>query len=347
LESASIVYPRLTADPSLPVETGQAQNRMFITYVLNNYTNDVNTGDEYRQRILCETKTFELKDVKKTAVQYSLKDFKNILSDTNSVEIAYHNLNAPPIPGKAQRRLIEQIKSFFYKNDLTDSLPLKQIESKAIAFENYQLAYTPPLLENIFGPINLAGSKINDALMAEGKFTHCKDENNIDDINWWIRSGTIQYIEGIETVVDAENRFFVPISYTEPFGAKTKVKYFSDYFLMIEETEDALLNINKVLTFNLRTLSPQRIQDANNNISEVYSDELGLVKALALFGKGNEADDLSGINEFTSNTEEASINDFFNSVNSTDLITFGKSLLKHASAFFVYDLHRYENTNGK
>ena len=139
-------------------------------------------------------------------------------------------------------------------------------------------------------------------LMLEGKFTHSEGDDN-----WWIRSGTTQFIEGAETVADAQNRFYVPISYTDPYGAKTKVKYYSNYFLFIEETEDALGNKAKVELFNFRTLSPQRMKDPNDNISEAITDELGLVKAMAVFGKGNEADDLTGLNEFTTAAEETQV----------------------------------------
>lgn len=88
--------------------------------------------------------------------------------------------------------------------------------------------------------------------MLEGKFTHREGDDS-----WWIRSGTTQYIDLAEAIADAKNRFYVPISYTDPYGAKTKVKYYSDYFLFIEESEDALGNKQKVELFNFRTLSPQ------------------------------------------------------------------------------------------
>ena len=73
---------------------------------------------------------------------------------------------------------------------------------------------------------------------------------------------------------------------------------------LLEETEDALGNKSTVDLFNFRTLTPQRMKDPNHNLSEVITDELGLVKAMALFGKGNEADDLIGLNEFSSQEEQ-------------------------------------------
>lgn len=332
LEAASVVYPRMKADTSLPLETQEAQNKTLITYVQNKFTNnDIDTADEYRLRVLSEVKTFELKGVAKTNSSYSVDEFENILTVANEVD--YHQTEINPVPGISQKRFIEHIRTIFYKNDLTGALPLHQLESKGLPFESYQLAYTPALIANIFG------TKVNAALMLEGKFTHSEGDNN-----WWIRSGTTQFIEGTETVADAQNRFYLPISYTDPYNAKTKVNYYNDYFLFVEETEDALGNRTKVDLFNFHTLSPKRMKDPNDNFSGVLMDELGLVKAMAVFGKGNEADDLTGLNEFSYPAEINLVNDFFHATPSDVLVTHGKNLLQHATARFVYDFDAYKNS---
>ena len=331
LESASVVYPRLMPDMTLPADTQQAQGQTAIIYTQSRYTNDAKGNDEYRLRLPSEAKTFELKGVQKTGDYYSLADFDNILA--SSVEVAYHQVETNPAPGTSQKRLIEHFRTLYYKNDLSGPLSLHLLESIGISFESYQLAYTPGLITDIFG------TKVNAALMLEGKFTHSEGDDN-----WWIRSGITQFIEGAETVVHARNRFYSPISYTDPFGAKTKVKYYSDYFLFIEETEDQLSNKVGVDLFNFRTLTPRRMKDANDNISEVISDELGLVKAMALLGKGNEADDLTGISEFTTPAEQTMSANFFNAPASDTLVTLGKNLLQHASVRYVYDFDAYKNT---
>jgi hypothetical protein len=120
------------------------------------------------------------------------------------------------------------------------------------------LAYTPTLLTDIL-------NKGHEDLMLEGRFITAGDDG------WWISPGTRQIIENAETVLDAQNRFYTPISYTDPYGARTKVKYHSDYFLFIEETEDALGNKTSVDFFSFRTLSPRRMKDANANLSEVLA----------------------------------------------------------------------------
>ena len=348
LESAAVVYARLPdsfllpENLSLPQETKDAQKRTTIIFTQNQFTNDpLQTHDAYRLRLPSEVKTFELKGVDKTGSGgfYTVADFNKVLSADHSeaIDIFYHEIDQAPTAGIIQRRLIEHIRSIFYKNDLSGPLDLGKLESRAMPFENYQLAYTPELLTDIFG------AKVDAALMLEGKFTDLDGDGN-----WWIRSGTTQFTEGAETFADAQNRFFVPVSYTDPYGAVTKVKYYGGnmlrYFLFIEETEDALGNKASVDLFNFRTLSPQRMRDPNDNLSEALTDELGLVKALAVFGKETEADDLTGLNEFTDAAETAAVADFFNSINSGDLTSDGKNLLQHATARFIYDFDAYKNT---
>lgn len=334
LESASVVYPRIKADVSLPIETQQAQNKTQIIYAQNRFTNDINTADSYRLRHPSEAKTYELKGVARVNSLYSVNEFENIL--TVAVEVNYHRIDTNPGPGTSQKRLIEHIRTLYRSNNLKDALPLHQLQSLGLSFESYQLAYTPTLITNIFG------TKVNAALMLEGKFT-----NSEGDDNWWIRSGTTQFIEGVETVTAAQNRFYAPISYTDPYGAKTKVKYYSNYFLFIEETEDALGNKQNVESFNFRTLAPKRMKDANGNFSEVMVDELGFVKALAIFGKGNEGDDLTGLTEYKTVADDNSIDAFFNfnkKFTYSPVDVDAQNLLKHATARFVYDFDVYKNS---
>ncbi|OGW17913.1 MAG: hypothetical protein A3G93_02970 [Nitrospinae bacterium RIFCSPLOWO2_12_FULL_45_22] len=339
LESAAVVYPRMLADAALPAETQQAQNTTAIIYTQNHFTNDVISDDEYRLRLPSEVKTFELKGVTKANPLYSLNDFENILTAANEAD--YHQIDANPAPGTSQKRLIEHIRNIFYKNDLTGALALHQLESLALPFESYQLAYTPALIADIFG------AKVNAALMLEGKFTHSEGDDN-----WWIRSGTTQFIQGTETAADAQGRFYIPVSYNDPYGAVTNVEY-DAYFLSLRVTTDALGNkiTGKV---NYRTLLPRWLKDQNANISEALYNELGFLKALAIEGKdnnndeiGDQADDLLGLTEHETISESGQLFSFFNSAKKfryklVDLDA--EKLLGNATVRFVYDFDVYKNS---
>lgn len=331
LESATVVYPRIKKDPSLPVETQEIQNKTMITFSRNIFTNDVINDEAYRLRLPAETITYELKGVAKQGHLYSINDFKEVL--TAAVPVDYHKHDENPAPGNPQKRLIEHICTMYRSNNLKDPLPLYHLESLALPFESYQLAYTPSLVNEIFG------AKVTDDTMIEGKFTQLES-----DKGWWIRSGTTQYVDTGEAVADAGNRFYLPVSYTDPYGAKTKVKYDTNYYLYIKETQDALGNETKIEVFNFRTLSAQRMKDLNHNYSEVMTDELGLVKAIAVLGKGDEADDLTGLAEFSSPSENSIVHEFYQASSSDVLLGYGKSLLQHATARFVYDFDAYKNS---
>ena len=332
LESAAVVYPRKIPDLSLPPETRDEQNKMAVIYSQHQFTNDIISADVYRLRLPSQVKTFELKGVDKTGAFYSPGNFEDILLDVNSDTAFYHELDKPLIIGKAQKRLIEHIRTVYCRNNLTGALPLHELESLAIPFESYQLAYTPQLVTDIFG------LKVNAALLTEGKFT-----NSEADDNWWIRSGTTQLKAAAENQTHAQNRFYTPISYTDPFGAITKVKYYGSYFLFIRETENALGNKAGVVRFNFRTLSPERMKDINGNFSESITDELGLVKAVAVMGKGNEADELTGITDITTTAESTAVNNFLHAPDSVQLTNRGKDLLNRATTRFVYDFDAYIN----
>lgn len=334
LESASVVYPRLKPDSSLPIETQNVQKQTLVIYTQNSFTNDIDTPVSYRLRLPSEVKTYELKNVGKSHALYSVTDFENILTD--AVEVEYHQVDANPAPGTSQKRLIEDIRTIYRSNNLINPLSLYQLESLALPYESYQLAYTPMLIKDIYG------EKVDEDLMLEGKFTRREGDDS-----WWVSSGTMQYIDLAEAIADAQGRFYVPISYTDPYGAKTKVRYYGDYYLFIEQTEDSLGNISKVDSFNFRTLSPQRMKDPNNNISEAITDELGLVKALAISGKGDEADDLIGLTEYRTDADDDSIAAFFDDYKKfiySPVDADAQNLLKHATSRFVYDFDAYQNT---
>lgn len=341
LESASVVYPRLIADTSIPLATQSQQAKTVITYTENNYTNDVISADTYRLRLPSATRTFELKGLIRAGSFYTPLDFKDILTDPRSDEAAYHEINKPLIAGKAQRRLIEHICSIYYNTGLTAPLPLHQLSSRGIPYERYQLAYTPQLLTDIYAL--KANNAVLQDLMLEGKFSHATNATGNEDTNWWLRSGITHFLLSGETITDAAARFFSPMAYTDTYSATTTVAYESNY-LMIRQTVNALGNTSSVTRFNFRTLAPVQIRDINGNLSEVVHDELGMVKAVALMGKGDEADKLTGLTEVSSAAEAAEVQNFLNAADSVQLTAIAKSLLKGATSRFIYDFEVYKNT---
>ena len=327
LESAAIVYPRRNVDETLPSDTQAEQAKTTIIYTHNAFSNDVIDGTNYRLRLPSEVKAFELKHLPKTENYYTQSDFENIL--TTAKELVYEDFDNE-LSEETSKRCIEHVRSIYLSNDLLSPLPLNQLESLGFPYESYQLAYTPSLIEDVFG------DKVNDILMEEGRFTHSEG-----DENWWVRSGTVQFRTTDEAIEEAKNRFYLPLSYTDPYGAVTSVKYYKDYYLFIEATTNALGHTEEVEAFNFRTLSPQVMKDINGNLSIGITDELGLVKAMAVMGIGDEADNLDEITAITDSEETELLKDFFNATNSIELAEKGKTLLKGASTRFIYDFENY------
>lgn len=120
LESASIVYPRIKTDTTLPLSTQQAQNRSSIIYTRNSFTNDIKTDEAYRLRLPSEVATYELKGVPKTGPLFRPDNFIAILETAQTLE--YRQFDTQPEPDKSQKRLIERIATVYRSNNLASLL---------------------------------------------------------------------------------------------------------------------------------------------------------------------------------------------------------------------------------
>ena len=273
----------------LPDETQRAQGQTVVIYTRNRFTNDAIGEDGNRLRLPSEAMTFELQAVARSGRYYEADDFQDVLSEAATSFVEYAESDKPSRgregAGETDRA---RKKHVFYNDELTGALPLHQLDSLALPFETYQLAYTPSLLADVFG------TRVDEALMQEGRFTHSEG-----DANWWVRSGSKQFIGKDETALERRSASIPPSHIPILTAPRRRSRHDRDYFLFIEEIEDAAGNTTSIDLFNFRTLSPARLKDANANLSEVLVDELGLVKAMAVYGKGDEADDLAGLADFT------------------------------------------------
>ncbi len=335
LQSAAVVYPRPVPDLDLPEPVRRAQDERIVLFKDNRFTNDAVGEDTYRLRLPAETRTFQLKGVEKSGEFYTPTDFTDILSDDRSDAVPYQQFEQPPNPGRAQRRLVEHVCSLYYRDDLGEALPLYQMASLGLSFESYRLAYSPDLLTDIFG------TRLDAAALAEGGFVALPGHSG-----QWMPSGRAIYRGEGESPAAAQTRFFTPVAYLDPYGATTEVSYLGGYFMHLEETADPFGNLSRVEQFNYRVLAPRRVRDVNGNLSEALHDELGLVKAIALFGKGSEADELTGLAETTDPQEHTAIQDFFQAPDSAQLTARGNDLLQRATTRFVHDLDT-DLANGK
>lgn len=367
LESASVVYgrQRLPVEPELDASKTndphlqhcieravQAQRQSHVIITKNEYTADNQRGERsYRLPVLWQTRAYEINGLYPKSTDneacsddltlFSITDFKGLLKRTDVVERPYQQIAAPE--GQYSKRQIEQVRSIFLDDeDLVSPLPLGMQGARGLPYEQYQLAYTPELLDHIFksnpGADNTAPIAVTQADMLDGRFEPL-------DGNWWIRSGITHFIYGAGTANAAFSRFFVPVAYTDPFGSVTEIAY-DTHTIFVQKATDALGNVSSVDQFSYRNLAPTQMRDPNDDVSEVLLDELGMVKAMALLGKGDEADNLEGWTEWETPEEKADSESFWKELSNIEtdsalLQQTGRALLRAATARFVYDFDRF------
>src|SRR5215213_5383167 len=116
----------------------------MITYTENRVTYAIDIADGYRIPLPCESCTYELTDYTPTgaAGRFQFADF--VQPDPGDLNALLHifdteiNYEDQPTNGKQRRRLIEQVRTVYRKNDLTALLPLLEVESLALPGESYK-----------------------------------------------------------------------------------------------------------------------------------------------------------------------------------------------------------------
>jgi RHS repeat-associated protein len=350
LQQAAVAYPRVrpfTEEASpLPPNTEalirQVQAELHIGYTETRYTNDVDLEDHYRLRLPFEVSTFEVtgicpqdEDDRTSAdpwddIYFTLEELRRFrLSETYQTEgidvetIPYHLL---PDRISPQKRMVEQVRTLYFNENLVDSLPLGELNHLGLPYETYKLALTDDLLDAILRE-KLEG-------LAEDGETYSDTVRRILQLGgyyrwngqWLARSG----IAGFAS--DATDHFYLPERYTDPFNQVTELTY-DPYDIYIRQTADPLGNTTSVEAFDFRVLAPAVIKDPNDNLSAVAFDILGLPAGTAVMGKnGDESgDNLTGFREDLTIDEVSAFftNDDYNEAQARDW-------LGQATARFVY-----------
>ena len=322
LKSVAIGYPRR-------VPAFDEQKKALATLTENQVTNAVLEDNAYRTPLPVETKTYEL--TAPTLKGAKPLDFAAVVALLASAsEIAYE---AAPTPGQTQKRLIEQVRALYRKNDLSALLPTGKLESMALSGESYKLALTPGLLDVFQGKVS-RGDLISMLTGAEGQY------RNLDGSNlFWIPSGRVFYspTPGDSTQQElpfARANFFLPHRFQDSFGNSTVVGYDSKYSLLANSTRDAVGN-EIVAEHDYRVLKPKTVTDANGNRSEARFDALGMLAGAALRGKATGIVEGDSFDDFTVDVTTAQIKALFDAPDPRALAI---TLLGTATTRIVYDL---------
>ncbi|GHO82382.1 SpvB/TcaC N-terminal domain-containing protein [Dictyobacter formicarum] len=344
LQSVAVVYPRLGTYVDATLQDGaqeliqHVQSELHLAYIETRYTNDVNNvlePDSYRLRLPCEVLTYELTGIMSRDRYFTLDELRAYkLSDTYQTgrmaveEIAYHLL---PNRTSPQKRIVEHARTLFFATTLDAPLVLGQLNALALPYESYKLALTNDMLELIFKDkiqpdVQAALTDKQTGGYLSGADLTTRFGGNTTD-QYWICSG----VAGFNA--DAAQHFYVPERYTDPFGNPTTLTY-DLYDLFIQSSTDALGNRTEVTEFDFRVLAPHKMKDANDNLSEVRFDVLGMPTAMTVMGKGNEGDNLNAFDAALLNPDLTTMQEFF--VTKDYSVADAKKLLRGASTRNVY-----------
>ncbi|MEA2163478.1 MAG: hypothetical protein QOK37_1605 [Thermoanaerobaculia bacterium] len=347
LKTAAVAYGRRQADAALEGRDQQNQSALHVTYAENSVTNSVEAPDQYRVPLPCEARTYEVTGLSLPAgtPRFTLDELRNA---TSAAPIIGYEQSATP--GTLQKRLIEHARTLYRRNDLGAALPLRVLESRALPFETYKLAFTPALLTVVYG------DRVTDAMPAnDGRYVHTEGDDQ-----WWIPSGRILYSPGAtddaaSELAHAVQHFFRPRRYRDPFGHDTAILY-DQFDLLLLESEDALGNRitagerddalspddpDRIENKNdYRVLQPRLVTDPNGNRSAVSFDAMGMVVGTAVMGKRDEAvrrgDLLDG---FVPDLPDAEI-----AAHLAAPLADPHSILGRATTRLIYDLFAYLRT---
>lgn len=320
-KSASLGYPRRTTTSNSPFPE---QLETLCTYSEFDFANLTNDPTFYRVGVPCETRSFEVTGLGKPSANgfYDYGDLQARLP--NSPEIPYEE--TPP-PG-LQRRLLSKSRSLYFKNDLTGPLPLGQVESLALPYESYSLAFTPGLLANAYGSLidesmlSDDGKYLKDADYAASGLFPASDDPDLR----WIPSGRRLFDPA---------RFYQPVQFTDPWGNSTKVTY-DAYALLTTQVTDALNNSTSA-AHDYRAMLPYLVADSNGNQLQAAFDALQMVVGTAVMGKvvpaPAEGDLLTG---FQAQLDEATILSHIQ-----DPLTNPGGILQLATTRLLYDLSAF------
>jgi RHS repeat-associated protein len=324
LKSVAIGYQRR-------VPLSDEQQQILGTLIEAQYTNDVLEDDAYRTPLPAEVKTYELTaPMLKGARPLDFAAVEAIAATAN--EIVYE---AQPIAGQTQKRLIEQLRTLYRKNDLSALLPAGKVESMALPGESCKLALTAGLLD-IFQAKASRGELSNILTGPEAGYRDLDGAGR-----FWIPSGQAFYSpnpgdSAQQELPFARAHFFLPHRFQDPFGNNTVVAYNGKYNLLLVSARDAIGNETDA-EHDYRVLQPKMVTDPNGNRTQARFDALGMLAGTAVQGKAAGPVEGDSFGDFAADLTPAQITEFFDTTNPRALAA---TYLGTATTRIVYDLER-------
>jgi len=350
--------PNLAVDPSAFVATEQQAALLLLSE--NTFTSVIDGAGAYRGPLPAEAFVYELTRPPRPdeSVLYLFSDLTALVAAAG--EIAYE---IAPDPTKTQKRLVQDVRTLYYKNDLSGPAAFGQTESLGLVYETYKLTLTANLAQQIFvnnntNPNKPASAAALSTILTDvgsvggGGYTNSGGGyvNSQGDTNWWIPSGQTIYSPVpqnppnplVQNATLAAANFFLPQASRDPFGQYTWLTYDS-YNVLLNQTQDALGN-TVVAQNDYRVLQPAEVTDPNGNHAAVVFDSLGMVVGVAVKGKVTATSNSESGDSFTTFTVDLLPSDIAGFIYDVNPLTLAPGLLGTATSRIVYDLNRFSDT---
>ena len=179
LAEVVIAYGRCCPDPALPPHDLTVQATTLITYIENEVTVAVTGPDDHRLPLPSQSSTWGVTGLVRGSGQHRLSPRRSPPTPLSRLRSATSNALRPAPP---PRRLVERVRTLYRSDDLSGALPLGGLESRALPYGSYQLAFTPALLAAVYA------GRVGPGELREGGYVQDGDD-------WWIPSGQQFYAE--------------------------------------------------------------------------------------------------------------------------------------------------------
>ncbi len=256
-ESATVAYPR----QGTPHD--EEQEKPWVSYTTTSVIN--NDADSFWRRIGVSYKTslWELTGLE-IPVGIPLTPVAVQQWFLNATTIAYE---ANPDSTQLQKRCVKELRHQYLRDDLSGPLDFGAIESHALQYKAYALAFTDTLLTNLYGSF-----VTSSMITGEGRYAAFESA-------YWIQSNTIEY---------DSTSFYLPVKVTDPFGGEYD-SIWDNNALYVREITDPAGNRTEAV-YDCRFMLPAQITDPNGNRTAAQFDPLGRVTRVAVMGKAGGPD---------------------------------------------------------
>jgi RHS repeat-associated protein len=314
VKSASITYPRRN-QPNNYLE----QQKLHATLEYNFYVNNIK--EFYLLGTLYKSQAFEIGGLPDGYI--NINDLRTHVTQSLQNTIKFEeNLNYT----SPQVRLLSESHNYFWNKEQTKNLALGLVTQQALLHHTEAMAFSNSQIKEVF-----AGKITSDQMLKD--LGYKGTSNNL----WWAPSPT-QYYYG-------SDKYYLPEKVIDVFGSETAVVY-DQYNLLpikivVKATESS--NYETTAEYDYQRLTPVKLTDHNDNVSEVILNPLGVVVATSLYG--SEKGEKKGDKPLLEYQVRKNPN-FEDVLGLADRANGPEYYLQNATSFFYYDLDAWRK-NGQ